>query len=442
MKFSAILALVLVEVAFAQDAPYDVFPDAQPPYHRVRYDASPHEEKLQLAVQYTIWIPPNVKTLRGVVVHQHGCGEGSCRSGLTGAFDLHWQALAAKHECALLSPAYEQPQKADCQLWCDPRNGSDAAFQQALVDLGQASHHPELASLPWALWGHSGGATWVGGMTLLHPDRVAAAWLRSGVPLVVARPDRPSAKTVELPDKPLPVPMMLNLGTKEGVTVTDGRFSGLWPNVQRFFKPLRERGGLIGIAIDPLTGHECGNQRYLAIPWFDACLELRLPTKTGEQLQSIANEQTWLATVLETTAVPEASFTGDKEASIWLPNQRVAEAWMQYVADTNVADSSPPPPPTNMKSSGGELTWDAAADLESGIAYFIIERDGKQVGKVPPSPKNPFGRPLFQGLLYSDTPTQPLVRMRFSLNEKAPADSVYQVISVNSAGLRSSVTQR
>jgi len=88
MKISAILALVLVEVAFAQDAPYDVFPDARPPYYRVRYDASPMEGELQLAVQYTIWIPPNVKTLRGVVVHQHGCGEGSCKSGLTGAFDL------------------------------------------------------------------------------------------------------------------------------------------------------------------------------------------------------------------------------------------------------------------------------------------------------------------------------------------------------------------
>jgi len=276
-------------------------------------------------------------------------------------------------------------------------------------------------------------------MTLLHPDRVAAAWLRSGVPLVVARPDRPSAKTVELPDEPLPVPMMLNLGTKEGVTVTDGRFSGLWPTVQRFFKPLRERGGLIGIAIDPLTGHECGNQRYLAIPWFDACLELRLPAKSGEPLRSIPNGQTWLAAVRETTAVPEESFKGDREASVWLPNQRVAEAWMQYVSDTKVADSSPPPPPTNIKLSGGKLTWDAAADLESGIAYFIIERGGKELGKVPPSPKNPYGRPLFQGLLYSDTPTQPLVRMQFSLDEKSPASDDYRVISVNSAGLKSSL---
>ena len=115
----------------AQQPPYDVFPHADPPYYRVRYEASTKPGELIFAVNCTIWIPPDVRTLRGVIVHQHGCGEGSCKSGLTGAFDLHWQALARKHDCALLAPAYEQPEKADCQMWCDPRNGSDAAFQRS-----------------------------------------------------------------------------------------------------------------------------------------------------------------------------------------------------------------------------------------------------------------------------------------------------------------------
>ncbi|MFY8221047.1 MAG: hypothetical protein ACOVJ6_03960, partial [Pirellulales bacterium] len=79
---------------------------------------------------YTAWVPPDVRRIRGVIVHQHGCGEGSCKSGLTGAHDLHWQALARKHDCALVAPSYEQPEKADCQMWCDPRNGSGAAFQR------------------------------------------------------------------------------------------------------------------------------------------------------------------------------------------------------------------------------------------------------------------------------------------------------------------------
>src|SRR5438045_4019358 len=126
----------------AQKAPYDVFPPADPPYYRVRYEASKEPGELIYGVNYTVWIPRQVKTLRGVIVHQHGCGEGSCKSGLTGAYDLHWQALVKKHGCALLSPSYEQPEKADCQRWCDPRNGSDAAFQKCLADLGAKSGHP------------------------------------------------------------------------------------------------------------------------------------------------------------------------------------------------------------------------------------------------------------------------------------------------------------
>ncbi|MBI2477292.1 MAG: hypothetical protein HYV60_01165, partial [Planctomycetia bacterium] len=150
---------------------------ADPPYYRVRYEASTQPGELVYPVNYTIWIPQGVKQLRGVIVHQHGCGEGSCKSGLTGAYDLHWQALANKHDCALLAPSYEQPEGAECQMWCDPRNGSSDSFQKCLVDLGAQSGHPELATVPWALWGHSGGGHGARGTLLLHPQRVAAAWL-------------------------------------------------------------------------------------------------------------------------------------------------------------------------------------------------------------------------------------------------------------------------
>ena len=105
-----------------QNPPYDIFPKAEPPYYQVRYEASGNTVKgLQFPVKYTIWILEGVKSLRGVIVHQHGCGEGSCKSGLTGAWDLHWQALASKQQRALLAPSYEQPQNANCQLWCDPK---------------------------------------------------------------------------------------------------------------------------------------------------------------------------------------------------------------------------------------------------------------------------------------------------------------------------------
>ena len=392
-------------------------------------------------MKYTIWIPADVETLRGIVVHQHGCGEGSCSSGLTGAYDLHWQALAKKHDCALLSPSYEQPQKADCQMWCDPRNGSAAAFERSLVDLGKLSRHPELAFVPLALWGHSGGGHWCGGILMTQPERVAAAWLRSGVPLFEANPDRPTIKPHTLPEAALSVPTMCNPGTKEGVTVTDGRFAKVWPANLAFFDKVRSSGGLIGIAIDPLTAHECGNSRYMAIPWLDKCLGLRLPQQPGQALPEISLEGAWLAQPTGTTATPAAIFEGDPFKAGWLLDASIAKAWMQFRKDTNVVDTTPPPAPSRVELDGNRLRWRAEADVESGIQKFVILRNGKFLADVAGSGKNPFGRQLFQNLQYSDTPTQPLAKMEF-VDETAErgVDHGYSVVTVNTVGLKSKPT--
>lgn len=436
-----LLLLAMAATTVAQDSPYDVMPSVESPYYRVRYEANTEEGKLIYPVSYTMWVPPGVDKLRGVIVHQHGCGVGSCRSGQTGAFDLHWQALAKQHDCALVSPVYEQPDMADCQKWCDPRNGSDESFQAGLSDLAKLSGYPELTSVPWALWGHSGGGHWAGGMLLLHPDRVAAVWLRSGVPMMKEKEGRP--KPYEVNEAACGVPTMCNLGTKEGFTVTDGRFSGVWPGVETFFTAMRNAGGLVGIAVDPLTSHECGNQRYLAIVWLDACLTLRLPENSGEPLRPIAANSGWLTTRYEPGETPAepvnvSKFSQEVANSIWLPTKKIATAWQQYVKDTNIDDATPPPAPSRLRVEGNVLTWDAEADLESGLAKFEIERDGKVIGQVPTKLKNPFGRPIFQGLQYSDTPSQPLVEMRF-IDESAEPGKLYsyRVIAENTVGLKS-----
>ena len=438
---SLVLLLVCCATAVAQEAPYDVMPKAEPPYYRVRYEAQTEEGKLIYPVSYTMWVPPGVKTLRGVIVHQHGCGVGSCRSGQTGAFDLHWQALAKKHDCALVSPVYEQPESADCQMWCDPRNGSGEAFQQGLVDLGKQSGHPELSDVPWAMWGHSGGGHWAGGMLLLHPEKMAAVWLRSGVPMMEVKEGRP--KPYEVNPASCGVPTMCNLGTKEGFTVTGKRFSGVWPGVKSFFTKMRAEGGLVGVAVDPLTSHECGNQRYLAIVWLDACLTLRLPVTAGEPLRPIAEHSGLVTAMYEPGKKPHAPvkviyFSGDVTTSFWLPTKEIAEAWQQYVEDTNVEDTTAPPAPSQPTVDGNTLTWTAEADLQSGLAAFVIYRDGEEIARVPEKSKNPFGRPIFQGLQYSDTPVQPLVEMRY-VDEDAEAGQsyTYRVVAENTAGLRS-----
>ena len=431
--------MLLAAVPFAapaQTPPYDARPEVAPPFWRVRHEAATEPGGLIFPATWTAWIPPGVSTLRGVIVHQHGCGEGSCTSGLSGAWDLHWQALARRHDCALVAPTFEQPEKADCQMWCDPRNGSAAAFDRALEELGQASGHPELATVPWALWGHSGGGHWAGGLSMLRPERVVAAWLRSGVPLLAADAGRPTIKPHTLPAAALTVPIMCNPGTKEGFTFRDDIFKGVWPANQTFFTSVRSRGGLVGVAIDPLSSHECGNSRYLAIPWLDACLAVRLPVRPGEPLHPMPADSAWLAPITGGEPRAATDAPGDPLSLGWLPNERIAAAWTAYVKDTAVADATPPPAPTTLRLAGTTLTWDAEADLESGLAGFAIERNGVRIATLPQQQRNPFGRPLFQGLLYSDTPPQPLAEMRHVLTaEQAAEPAAYRVVAVNTVGL-------
>ena len=113
-------------------------------YYQVEYPPSSVQGELAIAVTYTIWIPDGVKHLRGVIVHQHGAGTTASIEGGTAAYDLHWQALAKKWDCALLGPSYHVLHEQNdltpggSELWFDPRRGSEKAFLKALGDLAQS----------------------------------------------------------------------------------------------------------------------------------------------------------------------------------------------------------------------------------------------------------------------------------------------------------------
>lgn len=406
----------------------------------VSFPASDRPGELAFAVTYRAWLPDGVARLRGLIVHQHGCGSGACKGGETAADDLHWQALARKWDCALVGPSYQQEDGQNCRLWCDPRNGSRARFLQALDDLAAKSGHPELAEVPWCLWGHSGGGFWASLMMTSDPDRVVAAWLRSGT--AFAAWEKGEVAKPEIPEAAYRIPVLCNPGAREK---DDPRFRGAWDGTLAMFRAYRKQGAPIGFAPDPRTAHECGDSRYLAIPFFDACLAARLPDKgsDGSKLKAVDLSRGWLAPVLGAEAVPAADYEANAAEAVWLPGERVAQAWQEYVRTGAVGDATPLPAPTGVKvivrpDQGVEITWDAEADLESGLRQFIIRRDGREIGRVPEHPAGRFGRPLFQGLSYHDTPEPPLPTMRFLDAEAEPGQKgSYRVVAVNAVGRES-----
>jgi hypothetical protein len=409
-------------------------------YLQLFYPPSTTKGGLQLGVIYTLWLPDNIKTVRAVIVHQHGASIPAAQAGATSAYDLHWQALAKKWNCALLGPAYQVLNDAidltpgGAELWFDPRQGSDRVFLQALNEFATKSGHPEIATAPWCLWGHSGGGIWANVMSILHPDRVLAAFLRSGT-AAMFRSKHEFAQP-EVPPAVYEIPTMVNFGIGE-------RGNHPWEGSIATFEEYRAQGAPIGFAPDPRTGHFCGDSRYLAIPFFDACLQMRL-TEWNKILRPADMSSAWLATPFGDTAMPAAEFKGDTNKAAWLPNEALAKIWMEYVRTGTVTDSRAPSAPFNVRAKadadhGNEITWEAEADIVGGLGGFVVLRDGHGIAKLPAQPPEAvYGRPLFQGLSYHDTPIAPLPQMKHvDASAQSGAKHDYTVVALSSAGVPS-----
>jgi len=137
-----------------------------------------------------------------------------------------------------------------------------------------------------------------------------------------------------------------------------------------------------------------------------------------------------------------SDFREDPLKATWLPSPGVAELWSRYVATGEIPDLSPPPAPTAVtlvrEGGGVRVEWTAEADFETGLAGFVILRNGTEVARVPDKPMGRFGKGLYQTMSYHDTPEKPLPRMRYL----DPAGDLateprYEVQAINSLGARS-----
>src|SRR6202011_1547414 len=137
-------------------------------------------------------------------------------------------------------------------------------------------------------------------------------------------------------------------------------------------------------------GHETGDSRYLAIPFLDACLAMRLPVKgsNSQNLKPVDMSKVWLAPFLSQTAVPASAYNGNPLEAFWLPNEQVARIWIEYVKNGTVADVTPPLPPFNVRvtsrgSGGNEITWIAEAVFDSGIGGFLCISHNRVLARLP-----------------------------------------------------------
>jgi pimeloyl-ACP methyl ester carboxylesterase len=373
------------------------------------------------------WIPEDVGTIRTVIVHLHGCTrEGDAWQMM---YDIQWRELARKWHAVLLAPKFitGSGNSKTCINWYNPDNGTDKVFLEMLDTLALKAGHPEIKTIPWALWGHSGGSIWVTSMTGRHPERVA---------VTVAQ-----ACGVDISDIPaaLKVPILHHNGIQD-----------LCYNNATLFANGRKKGALWAHAVNPVVesamdGHQVHDMRFLAIPWIDACLAMRLPEKAGDnKLRDMNTANAWLGDTAKRTVAPATSYKGDKLAACWFPNKDLAEKWVEYMATGTVTDKTPPPAPYGLIASywGNNLMlrWHAEPDLESGIKTFIVYRDGVELKTMQYKTKTTFSKLFgFQRWNDGDQPAPiPAPEMTFTDNTVDDKTThTYEISSVNWSDVQS-----
>jgi len=373
---------------------------------------------------YALWLPDGVQEIRGIIMHQHGCGEPAELAGATATFDVQWQALASKWDCALMGASLRA--NTACQDWSEPNNGSGDAFLKAIDQLAQQTGHAELTSAPWVLWGHSGGANWVYRMFMLHPQRVLVLVLRSG-----------PVFSGDIFTGALDTPVLYNLGAKEK---DDNQFGRIWTKARQLFEARRAKGGLDTWAPDPQASHDCRFGRLLVIPYIDACLARRLGPANANAVGRMDTLTACLGSIdpsgLAAMYEPK-SYGGNPTKAVWLPNRQIAAMWLEFVGSGWVTDLTRPPAPTHLEASRTDpdhvtLRWQAQADLESGIKTFRIYRNDRLL----PAYQGAAGD-IFQKPNYHDTLDKLLSEMKYTDPNAAGGNYTYRVTAVNWSDLES-----
>ncbi|RYY61482.1 MAG: hypothetical protein EOO05_06230 [Chitinophagaceae bacterium] len=370
---------------------------------------------------YGVYIPTRTEPLRGVLVLQHGCGME--QFGITKPYDLQYRAFARKWKLAIVETALY----GNCGGWRDPESGSATALLKVLRDAGSGTSHNELNTVPWLLWGHSGGGYWVLGMLRSYPERILAAVCYS--PAFDPQWNYPAASSK--------VPLLTRHAGKNDAN--DNVVLCQATSIHAFAK-LRDLDAPAGIALNESQNHNLSFIRYMAIPFYEAVLKQRLPQVAGGAMNDPDRNQSWLGDTLTMQLSPEAGYSGDKKGLCVFPDETTARNWKEYYTTGTVTDKTPPPAPfglTVRKSGDGvELTWAADADIESGIERFEIFRDGVLAGRVPETG-------AYQSFDTNGDNTYPVQvpPMKFMLAGAANTNAVISVRTVNHFNLLSDKTE-
>ncbi len=369
---------------------------------------------------YGIFIPETSTLLQGILVLQHGCTME--QFGITRPYDIQYQAFAKKWKLAIVETALY----GDCHIWKEPTSGSANALFKILKEVGIQTSHLELETAPFLLWGHSGGGYWSLAMLRDYPERILAVVCYSAA----------GDPQWDYSCKAAKIPLLLrHAGANDGTP--EIRCPETAVNT---FNKLRSMDAPASIAYNEGQNHNFSYLRYMMIPFFEAALKQRLPKDGSFGLRDIQRDKSWLGDTLSFAIFKESDYRGDKSRMCLFPDETTARNWQEFVSTGTVIDKTPPPAPFDLRVGSEDnalvVTWQADADIESGIMHFNIYEDDKLIDRLPETGS-------YQTFDTNGDNTTPIniPKMKFIIGKPIKKQTKISIQSINHFNLQSEKTE-
>jgi hypothetical protein len=259
-----------------------------------------------------LWVPPNAHPVRGILISGHGGGSGDSRNF---ARDANMKAFAARFGFGLAGlhyfpgrTIYEQRGKV---------------FFDALDGFAGMGHHPELANVPFAIFGSSNGGATSYGFANYAPERCICFVSN------VAAGGNPPVPT----DGAIQVPGVFVVGRYDPFS---RELQGVG-RVRELVSGARARGGRWAMLVEE-KGHEDGTAFDLYAKLLERAVALRYPADADPRvgpvaLKLIPESDGWLGTMpadepSQIKVTPFADYAEDRAAANWLLDADAARTFL------------------------------------------------------------------------------------------------------------------
>ncbi len=265
-----------------------------------------------------LWVPPGIETVKGVFISGHGGGGGDSRGF---ARDENIRALAIRLGFAVAG-LHNFPGRS-------VYNEGAPVFFSALNSFAQMEIHPELANLPFVIYGSSNGGATTYGFVNYAPERAICFVSNVG-----------SGGNPEIPvEAALKVPGIFIIGKFDALMGQRGI-----NRTMEIIAKARPRGALWCWAME-LKGHEDGYSFDIYMKLVEQAVKMRYPDKEDPskgpvKLVDIKEKDGWLVDQESwdsgfTYVESYKNYKGDKTAAGWVLNEDMAYVYRSLATHHN-----------------------------------------------------------------------------------------------------------